>query len=510
MNRLLLFLLVSGCSEYNISQKLEEPVGAFPRPAIEVNPSFLDLGVGDGTVNEGLTGTVFVTNVGDDDLVVGGLQLTDPFYSPSINDVWIAPNETIEILVSYTAIGDVTSLGELVVYNNDTKNPEPVVGIAANALAPMLYLEPTIIDFDEIGITCIEERFFTVGNTGRLPLEIQGFDDSLMENFYTFLPDKEAIIQPNEVIEGYVGFTPTEPLSHFGEVVITTNAWNTRHGVLDVSGTGIWGPDVTDTFEQVEVINADILFIIDNSCSMSDEQAALSSNAGLFMSSLDMTGVDYQVGIITTDFPGLVAPVITPSSPDPISNFSSAVMVGTAGSATETGLEMGMQATEIGGPVSAASGFIRESSIFAAVVISDEDDFSLLPTLDYIDHFLSLKANSDETAFHSVVDFGAGCGSIGTRYIDTSTGTSGLTFDLCTGAWGSFLEAIVDDATTPVNTFNLSEEPVEETIAVYIDSMWETRWTYYSDPSRIVFDQDAVPRSLSEVTITYSTWPNCD
>ena len=167
----------------------------------------------------------------------------------------------------------------------------------------------------------------------------------------------------------------------------------------------------------------------------------------------------------------LAAPVITSSSPDPVGDFSDAVMVGIAGDATETGLEMGMQATTIGGPVSATSGFIRDSSIFAAVVISDEDDFSLLPTLDYINHFLSLKVNPDETAFHSVVDFGAGCGSsVGTRYIDTSTGTD----------------------------------------AVYIVSMWETRWTYYSGPSRIVFDQDAIPRSLSEVTITYNTWPNCD
>ena len=156
-----------------------------------------------------------------------------------------------------------------------------------------------------------------------------------MENFYTFLPDQATAIQPNSVIEGYVGFTPTEPLSHFGDIVVTTNAWNARHGIIDVSGTGMWGPEVTDTFEQVEVINADILFIIDNSCSMSDEQVALSSNAGAFMSSLDMTGVDYQVGVITTDSPGLAAPVITSSSPDPVGDFSDAVMVGIAGDATE-------------------------------------------------------------------------------------------------------------------------------------------------------------------------------
>lgn len=324
---------------------------------------------------------------------------------------------------------------------------------------------------------------------------------------------EEGVIQPNEVIEGYVGFTPTEALSHFGEVVITTNAWNTRHGIVDVSGTGVWGPEVTDEFEQVEVINADILFIIDNSCSMGDEQAALASNASIFMSSLDATGVDYQVGVITTDSPALQSPVITPASADPVTDFGNAVTVGVAGNATEMGLDKGKLATSPGGQASSDVGFIREDSIFATVVVSDEDDFSPLPVPDYIDHFLNLKADPDEVAFHSVVDWGTGfCsgGSTGERYMDVSAATGGMTFDLCDATWGSFLETIVDDATTPVNTFELSDEPVEDTIAVYIDSMWETRWVYYASPPRVVFDQDAVPRSLSEVTITYNTWPDCD
>ena len=155
---------------------------------------------------------------------------------------------------------------------------------------------------------------------------------------------------------------------------------------------------------------------------------------------------------------------------------------------------------------------IRENSIFAIVVVSDEDDFSLLPTPDYTNHFLSLKIDLDEVAFHSVVDITGLClgSSIGTRYIDVSIGTGGMMFDLCTGAWGSFLEMIVDDATTPVNTFDLSEEPVEETITVYVDHHWDERWTYVPDPPRIVFDYAAVPRSLAKVEITYNTWPECN
>ena len=99
---------------------------------------------------------------------------------------------------------------------------------------------------------------------------------------------------------------------------------------------------------------------------------------------------------------------------------------------------------------------------------------------------------------------------LGERYIDTTVGTSGLTLDLCLGTWGTFLESIVSGSTTAVNTFYLSADPIEETLSVYVDSMWDTRWTYYPSPPRIIFDADAVPSSLASVEIIYSTWPDCE
>ena len=75
---------------------------------------------------------------------------------------------------------------------------------------------------------------------------------------------------------------------------------------------------------------------------------------------------------------------------------------------------------------------------------------------------------------------------------------------------GIFLETIVIDATTPVNRFDLTDEPVEETIEVMVDGMWDTRWDYYSGPPRIVFWPDAIPSSLAMVNILYNIWPDCN
>ena len=45
----------------------------------------------------------------------------------------------------------------------------------------------------------------------------------------------------------------------------------------------------------------DILFVIDNSNSMLDEQQNLDSNFGIFISKLVNAGADYRIAVVTTD-----------------------------------------------------------------------------------------------------------------------------------------------------------------------------------------------------------------
>jgi len=485
---------------------------SYALPEIKVDPIFVDLGVGDGTINEQLQSIINVSNIGDADLIIDHIEIDGSFSGVQWKNVTIKPHQTQEIDVSYMSVGDTTSIGELYIYSNDDDEGIVSVTLVANAIAPVLYLEPDEIDFTEVGITCIAEDFFSIGNMGRAPLKIEDITSDLMEDFYFEFLGTPLVVGANEVFENIVGFTPTEPMSRLGEVTVTSNAWNPDHENVTIVGTGIWGPRITDVFQQVDVISADILFTIDNSCSMGDEQSAISTNATLFMTALDATGINYQVGVITTDSPVLFAPIITNVSADPVGDFEAAVMVGTGGDADEQGLQMTRDAT--GGRT--IPGFIRESSILALVVVSDEEDQSPSTTIEYANHFESLKPDPDHVSFHSVVSTAdpavlGGCGvSAGLRYMDVSLLTDGLIFDVCTGTWGSFLEAIVTDATTPVNRFDLTDEPVEETIEVMVNGMWDIRWDYYTSPPRIIFWPDAIPSSLAMVEVTYNVWPDCN
>jgi hypothetical protein len=137
-------------------------------------------------------------------------------------------------------------------------------------------------------------------------------------------------------------------------------------------------------------VATDILFVIDDSGSMSQEQATLQAGLDAFIQTLASSPVanDFQVGVTTTsvaDFDGtanpnagvLVPPGIMPSSsPSLVADFQSAVVVGTGGFGREQGFEAARQAIEKSGPGGANEGFIRPGARLAVIVLSDEDDCS--------------------------------------------------------------------------------------------------------------------------------------
>jgi len=157
----------------------------------------------------------------------------------------------------------------------------------------------------------------------------------------------------------------------------------------------------------------DILFVIDDSGSMEEEQANLASNFPGFITAIegwmndDGAAIDYRIGVTTTgrdvttvisfgaSFPlppmmisetgdngqlrqecGMTRRWMERSDGDVATTFPCVAMVGTSG----PGVEMPLLATEMAlvDRVSDGvnTGFIREDALLAIVVITDEDDCS--------------------------------------------------------------------------------------------------------------------------------------
>ena len=72
-----------------------------------------------------------------------------------------------------------------------------------------------------------------------------------------------------------------------------------------------------ETFEQDEIDAVDILFVVDNSCSMGGQQTQLANNFSTFMNVFQASGIDYNIGFVTTDDASMVGDLITIATADP-------------------------------------------------------------------------------------------------------------------------------------------------------------------------------------------------
>lgn len=173
-------------------------------------------------------------------------------------------------------------------------------------------------------------------------------------------------------------------------------------GTTPTSDAGNVGP----TPDAVGCSKMDVLFVIDNSGSMGQEQQNLIANFPMFISVLDASGLDYRVAVTTTarnynysvvtpfgaslpmSTSGESGEMIMPSScsmtkrwidksdPDPTQTFSCVANVGTSGSADEMPLGAIRDAFEDRITDGTNLGFRRPDALLGVVVLTDEDDCS--------------------------------------------------------------------------------------------------------------------------------------
>ena len=91
---------------------------------------------------------------------------------------------------------------------------------------------------------------------------------------------------PLVLVVGCIEYTPTSTMPPGGAV-------NVRP---------VETPTQTDRLVQVLPPEVDVLWIIDNSSSMSDEQAALTTNFPAFMDFFLGSGLLYHIGVVSTDY----------------------------------------------------------------------------------------------------------------------------------------------------------------------------------------------------------------
>jgi hypothetical protein len=247
-------------------------------------------------------------------------------------------------------------------------------------------------------------------------------------------------------------------------------------------------PVRTDVVVQAPESKVDILWVIDNSGSMSEEQDAISSNLDAFLQFFVGSNVDFHMGVVTTDTldafqNGILREVagyrfLTNDVPLALDVGRMMIKVGTAGSADEAGIDAAWRA--ITQPsrehIEGNKGFIREDAALHLIVISDEEDQSSSDPFEFARMLWSMKNSVDiPVTFSSIVgplpngcDSPTGNAAPGSRYIEVSRQVGGVIEPICVRDWTSVLEELGLLAAGLRTEFFLAEVPVPGSLEVWV------------------------------------------
>jgi len=481
---------------------------------------------------------VTIRNIGDDTLQVQDLILSNNASFEITNDgeyaQLLAPEATTIVRIAYNPIQDEHIEGTLIVASNDRENPEVAVRLLAEGLAPAVDVSPPSFDFGNMELGCVNQVEITVSNVGRAPLEVFEiyFDDLAGSGELTLANSNPAafVLNPTEATTVVVHYTPVdvEPDSGILHVLTNTPAEPEDGATAQQFGIAHLGSSNVDEYLQEGNNSTDILFTVDNSCSMSDEQSALAVNFASFLQIVEALDIDYHLGVATTDvsdngqLQGSV-PIITPSTPDPGGTFSANVNLGINGSGIEQGFHNAYQALEaaING-VGVNGGFLREDAGLRLIFVSDEQEQSgsapgsLGGPADYVGYYESLKANPEHLVVSDITGGMAGCSgaggsaSSGSDYVTGTNMTGGISASICDPNWVSTLSALGWLSQSFADTFELSQTPVEETIEVRLNGVPVfVGWVYDSALNAVVFDLDHVLENGDGIEIEYTVLGDC-
>lgn len=218
------------------------------------------------------------------------------------------------------------------------------------------------------------------------------------------------------------------------------------------------------------VLPADIIWVVDNSLSMEEEVAAVSSNLNRFATFITASGIDAQVVMISNDDPTIGDGKYHVCVPPPLSATAAGVcptgrdidgeryyherftIEGVSGSDTRTNA-----LTAIAERHPNYRSRLRPGATTHIVVVSDDDSAMTAADFDariaalspgflrrpVVHSIVTRDSTEIESSFDGCVVAGCPCGyRVGTAYLGLSAATGGTVQSICTADWGPVFDAI--------------------------------------------------------------------
>lgn len=263
----------------------------------------------------------------------------------------------------------------------------------------------------------------------------------------------------------------------------------------------------------------DILWVVDNSLSMYEEQEQLGDHSGSFIDLLLNIPVDFRLGVTTTDMDegsgALLGEVMTGDTEGIREAFILQAASLSSGSRDERGFDAALFAAD-----PSNSDFARAGADLELVFFTDEDDQSSVEVAAFEDE-LRTQRNGEVVVNAIVGDLPEGCASLvaaadpGYKYVEAQGSTDGTRESICSDDYSAMLERVAYHVLGLENIYALGKVPEPASIEVRVDNVIIPErerhgWSYDPGDNVVILDGFAVPRPGSALVITYFEWFGID
>ncbi|MCB9671567.1 MAG: choice-of-anchor D domain-containing protein [Alphaproteobacteria bacterium] len=499
--------LLTGCNENGLNNGVppEQP-GV---PSVAVIPPALQWG--QLTTDESEVKSFVVRNIGDTVVTVSDITLEGVPSYRILGDLGfqVAQGEETEVQVEFAPTA-ASNDAVITVWSDDRDEPTSFVQLSGIGSVPQLTITPDDHDFGAVYVPCSESVTLTLENTGQEPLEITDIEHASQGDFELLDTNVLPLVLP-------VGASTTV------DVVFTAAAMGTREGELIVASNDPRGDQTADqsastdyaddASEQLTVpVNppVDILFAVDQSCSMDDNSQLLAANFSTFIGQIGAVTGDWQIGVANVDNGCFNAGILTPTTPNFAALFSAAVVEGDDPGGLATLSEKLLQLTDLAlsktGPGECNAGFVRPGAQLNVIVVSDEPNRSALTWDAYMTSYQSYLTDPDLLTVSAVID-ASNCSLGGGGYPEIVNATGGVVLDLC-GDWAADIDDLGATTVSSVDELQLTQPAAEGTIDVTIAGSAASGWTY--DPAANAISFDPPLGEGTTVTVDYAVLSTCE
>jgi hypothetical protein len=520
-----LLLAATGCSDFGLVSEGEDvEIPTPPPPDIVVSPAVLDFGALSTTSVEEVSEVVTVMNQGQGDLQIQGLELGDdtaPFDIGAPGTVLVPPGASTDFVITFDPV-NAGDLDERVwIYSNDPDTPAYELPLTGTGLAPAIRITPPESDFGLVEVGCIQDRPIRVENVGNADLTIEGFSYSSASEGLSLAETQQDygalpwVLPPgSEPVTLWVHYEPVEEGPETGYLRVLSDD-PVQPQAVAAQYAGAEARRLQDYFDRVVVRPVDVIFAIDGSPSMTSDLGRLAENFDAFIGTLEELDSDYHIAAVMAD-----DGCVTSAPPFIHRKMSSSVRQDTfdemlaaeAGELAEAGFTL-LQNALAEGITGCNAGLLREDATLALVTVSDEEEQSKLDWSSYVASFQAIKDDPDDVTMHAIAgDVPNGCdeNAPGFGHADAVEETGGVFISICDNNFGPELQFLAEGTVDPYDHFQLTEQPIEDTIEVRVDEeLVEEGWYYDPDTNEIVFYESYAPAHGTPITVDYVAQGDC-